>query len=367
MAAYEITRRLADEAKFDVAYALTSQAVTEPSGSAKRDMAYLKSIGVRFIPPVSLDPFPPKVSARRYWSGVLASERRMLLRGWGQGGRLQAGLRTLAPWEPEAVVPVWSYEATYCAVGLPVPLFLFHGNPDHKVLEAWYRVAWRWERSWRPGWLLTHILGRISVHQVERAHLKELRKFPVIWENAKNDYDYYRERGFHTVRYLRNMWPAPGNDDCLTRRDEQEQVAPLKICGNLGHLGATANTFGLWALCDEILPALKNRLGPGKFEVHVYGRTQPRPFLRDWLVDADIKLREFVDDIDTELVSSPVFLLANNRHDFKVGHTRILTAFATGACVVAFRDTALSMPELEHGRTFFSEATVVRLRTLSPR
>jgi hypothetical protein len=210
-------------------------------------------------------------------------------------------------------------------------------------------VAWRWERSWSPGWLLRYGLGCISVSQLERVHLKELRKFPVIWENAKNDYDYYRERSFTSVRYLRNMWPAPDDDECLARRDAQEQVKPLKICGNLGHLGATANTFGLWALCDEIVPAFKKRLGAGQFEVHVYGRTQPRPFLTEWLKDSDIKLRGFVDDIETELLSSPIFLLANNRHDFKVGHTRILTAFATGACVVAFRDTALSMPELVHG------------------
>src|SRR6185437_793942 len=103
--------------------------------------------------------------------------------------------------------------------GLSIPLCLFHGNPDHKVVKAWYRVAWRWERSWRPGWLLAHILGRVNVRRLERAHLNELRKFPVIWENAKNDYDYYRQRGFQTVRYLRNMWPAPHNDDCLDRRD----------------------------------------------------------------------------------------------------------------------------------------------------
>jgi glycosyltransferase involved in cell wall biosynthesis len=349
MAAYEITARLAEQAGFDVAYALVSQAAGDPSDAAKRAMAHLKSIGVRFLPPVRLDPFPPKVSAKRYWAGVLAGERRMLLRGWGQAAKLQAALQSLAPWTPDVVIPVWSYEATYCAAGLPAPLLLFHGNPDHKVAEAWHRVAWRWERSWRPDWLLTHALGRIGVRQLERTHLKVLRAFPVIWENAKNDYDYYRERGVQAARYLRNMWPAPGDDECLARRDACEQQAPLKICGNLGHLGATANTFGLWALCDEIVPALRARLGSGRFEVHVYGRTEPRPFLREWLRDTDIKLRGFVDDIEAELMSSPIFLLANNRHDFKVGHTRILTAFATGACVVAFRDTALSMPELVHG------------------
>lgn len=349
MAAYEITHRLAVDQGCDVAFGLISEAVHEPTDSARRAIEDLKSRGVRFLEPTCLDPFPPAVPAARFWAGVLAGEKRMLLRGWGQGEKLGRSLASLGGWTPDFVLPVWSYEATYAAAGIPVPLALFHGNPDHKVLEAWFRVAWRWERTWNPRWLVAHLLGRISVTALERVHLKVLRDFPLIWENARNDADYYLERGFGNVRYLRNMWPAPANDSCLQLRDQYEQTTPLKICGNLGHLGATANTFGLWALCEEIVPALRRRLGDDGFEVHVYGRTQPRPFLRNWLQQPNIHLRGFVDDIDAEMLSCPVFLLANNRHDFKVGHTRILTAFATGACIVAFRDTALAMPELVHG------------------
>ncbi len=349
MAAYEITHRLAVDQGCDVVFGLVSEAVREPTDVARRSIEYLKSRGVRFLEPTRLEPYPPRVSAWRFRGGLLAGEKRMLLRGWGQGEKLAASLDAFGGWTPDFVVPVWSYEATYAAAGLPVPLALFHGNPDHKVLEASFRVAWRWERTWNRRWLIAHLLGRISVVMLERVHLQVLRGFSLIWENARNDTDYYLERGLGNVRYLRNMWPAPDDDSCLELRDRREQTAPLKICGNLGHLGATANTFGLWAMCEEIVPALRRRLGDDGFEVHIYGRTQPRPFLREWLKQPNIYLRGFVDDIDSEMLSCPIFLLANNRHDFKVGHTRILTAFATGACIVAFRDTALAMPELKHG------------------
>jgi hypothetical protein len=132
------------------------------------------------------------------------------------------------------------------------------------------------------------------------------------------------------------------------RRDATEQTSPVKIAGNVGQLNSTANTFGLWTLGAEILPALKRRIGSGNFEVQIYGRFKPRPFVERWLADPDVRVRGFVDDIDAEILSCPIYLLANNRHAFKVGHTRILHAFALGACVVAWRDIAVSMPELKH-------------------
>ncbi len=334
---------------FDIVFGLVTESAAEPTSSAQSGIDYLKSKGVRFLQSVHLDPFPPPAPGWQYWAGVFTGSRRMLLRGWGQEGKIEDALRAFGDWSPDFVIPVWSYEATYAAAGLRAPLCLFHGNPDHKVLEAGYHIAWRWERSWNLRWLVRHLLGRLSIKMLELTHRRVLKNFPVIWENAWNDVGYYRSHHFENVRYLRNMWPAPEDDSCLQRRDAIEQTQPVKICGNLGHLGATANTYGLWALCEEIVPALTRKLGSDGFEVNIYGRTQPRAFLSDWLEHPNVRLRGFVDDVDSEVLSSPIFLLANNRYNFKVGHTRILTAFATGACIVAYRDTALSMPELVHG------------------
>ena len=60
-------------------------------------------------------------------------------------------------------------------------------------------------------------------------------------------------------------------------------------------------------------------------------------------------MRGFVDDIDTELMTAPVFLCVNNASGFKVGHTRYLHAWSLGGCVVGHSDAALSMPEMVSG------------------
>jgi Glycosyl transferases group 1 len=60
-------------------------------------------------------------------------------------------------------------------------------------------------------------------------------------------------------------------------------------------------------------------------------------------------MRGFVDDIDGEMMTAPVFLCLNNASRFKVGHTRYLHAWSLGCCVIAHRDAALSMPEMVSG------------------
>ena len=62
-------------------------------------------------------------------------------------------------------------------------------------------------------------------------------------------------------------------------------------------------------------------------------------------------VRGFVPDIDAAILSAPIFLCTNNATPFKVGHTRYLLAWSLGACVVAHRDAALSMPEIIDGQT----------------
>jgi hypothetical protein len=349
MATWEIVHRLAADNGCEVVYGLVSERPSAETPATRACRAALEAKGVRFLPPVTLEPFPPYGGAT-YHRHMLAGDKRALLRGWGQSADLAAAVRTLAPWEPDTVLPVWSYEATYAAAGLPYPLCQFHGNPDHKLIEAANRIAWRWERSASPKWWLVHGLNRVHERILERVHRAVLAGFPLIWENAANDVAYYHAKGMTNVHYLRNMWTPPEDDACLAERDALEQDAPLKICGNMGHLGATANTFGLWAIGEEIMPALRRRLGDGGFEMHIYGRPPARGFLDRWLNagDRDLRMRGFVDDIEREMKSCPVFLLANNRFNFKVGHTRILHAFATGACIVAYRDTALAMPELKH-------------------
>jgi glycosyltransferase involved in cell wall biosynthesis len=315
---------------------------------ADAGIADLEALGVRFLPFIQLAT-PPESGVVGKWLRLLVlRDPAVVVPGTGQHPPILDALGSLGEWMPDVVVPVWSYEVNAAAAGLPCAMYAFYGNPDHKVYEANLRLFWRWERRLSLGWLSRHLADRLRVMAIQSVHLRQMRTYALVGQNALNDTRYYENEGVRGVHYLRNLWPTPPTHDWADRRDQLEQTTPIKIAGNLGHLDATGNTFGLWSLGSEIVPALKRRLGDRGFEMHVYGRRQPRPFVRPFLTDSTIKMRGFIDDIDTELLSCPVFLLANNRFDFKVGHTRILHAFSLGACVVAWRDTALAMPELVH-------------------
>lgn len=342
---HEIVRYLNAEPDFEVAFAQIGFAETPMSPAAQVSVDALKAAGVKFLPSILLQKSQPQPFLIRNYRRLFGKAEHFIP-GLGQEAKITAACRE-AGWTPDVVVPVWSELATAAASGLPWPVYAYYGNPDHKVLLANLTLEWRWERNSRPQWLARHALDRLVQKRVEHMHLETMRRLRLVGDVADNDARFYREAGIN-AGYVNNMWPTAGNDDWRGRRDASEQVKPLKIAGSLGSLSATGNSFGFWAIGEEILPALKRRFGAGNFELHIYGRNKPRPCLAPLLNDPDIKLRGFVDDIDAELYSCPIFLVANNRYDFKVGHTRFLHAWSLGACVVAWRDSALAMPEIVH-------------------
>ena len=125
---------------------------------------------------------------------------------------------------------------------------------------------------------------------------------------------------------------------------------PLVIVGSVGRLEATGNRLGIEYLGRELLPALRRRMKPGSFRVEIFGAAKLHPRIAQHLNGPDVVVRGFVPDIDAAILSAPVFLCTNNATPFKVGHTRYLLAWSLGACVVAHRDAALSMPEIVDGQ-----------------
>jgi glycosyltransferase involved in cell wall biosynthesis len=344
---HEICRFLAAETDFEVAFAEIGLAESTKSAAAQAGIDGLMANGVRFLDRIRLVTEKPRPFPIRVLLNLLGPGDH-LIPGLGQEDKIIAVCRS-AGWIPDIVIPIWSEVATAAASRLPWPVYAYYGNPDHKVVLANLRLQWCWERRNHPQWLARHLYDRLLQRRLKRAHMNAMRRLALVGDVAENDADSYRAAGINAY-YVNNMWPSAGNDDWRNRRDAAEQLSPLKIAASIGQVSGTGNSFGFWAIGEEILPALRRRFGAGKFELHVYGRRTPRDFLRPLLADPAIKLRGFVEDIDGELYSCPVFMVANNRHDFKVGHTRFLHAWSLGACVVAWRDSALAMPEIVHDR-----------------
>lgn len=250
--------------------------------------------------------------------------------------------------KPDIILSIWSWEALAASYDIPgIPKFVYYGNPNHKPQEAQ---------------LLFPDLFDIPVHGVanqikfqllkllnrarEIQHLKMMAQCEATANNALIDAQYYTGKGHPRSLYLQNMWPdaevAPVFGQSVSEEDS------YRICGSVGNLGATGNTFGLYFLGTELAPRLEVLLGQDKFIINVFGGGQPRTKVAEALKQPSIRLRGWVDDLNTEIQHSCVFLVLTNAYGFNVGNTRILLAWSLGACIVAHTSSALSMPELEH-------------------
>lgn len=333
---HEILYWLAED--FDVFYGCVSSSSYEWPVEAFRARELLENRGVRFLPLIRTEGRAVG-RPRRIVGGVMFGRWEDLIPHSGDQRTVATLLRDL---RPDLLLVVWSDLAAGLLRDNPIMRFAYQGNPPHKVMAA--RLELSNERS--TG---TRLRDGLWLKAVERAHLKVMRSFDLVGNVAANDAAYYSSRSIDAF-YIQNMWPS-SESDVLWRREGREQVEPFKIIGNIGNLGATGNTFGLINLAREIVPRLIQRVGAENFEIHLLGGGDPHPSV-DPLIEGTPHLlrRGFVPDIESELLSAPVFLVANNHSRFKVGHTRFLHAWALGCCVVAYRDSRVSMPEIEHER-----------------
>jgi glycosyltransferase involved in cell wall biosynthesis len=245
---------------------------------------------------------------------------------------------------PDMLFVPWSEMATSLFADAPVPKFAYYGNPDTKsgLARADFARA-------NGGSLVKYAAHRISLARQERFHLATMKRYDYLGDVAANDADYYRRKGHPNAFYVRNVWIDRFGMSWRDKRD-RERIDPFVIIGNVGKLDATANTQGMEILGRDLVPELRRAMGNRKFEVHICGAGRLNPVVAAHLQASEIKMRGFVDDIDDELLTAPVFLCVNNASRFKVGHTRYLHAWSLGTCVVAHKDAALSMPEMVSGK-----------------
>jgi glycosyltransferase involved in cell wall biosynthesis len=344
--AHSIVSNISTSGEFEVAYAYINEKLAHIPPEAEPELDYLRQAGVRFLEPLLLP--PPSRLRERALSLLKAfiTSPETILFGYGAGDALRARI----PREVDAVLTIWTEVGLNAASDVGTLRFAYHGNPDHKVFDAQHEVmrlvgaephGLRAVVDWLRRGLLRNLL--------ERAHMAMLRRYTFVANVAANDAAYYASQGVNAF-YLANMWPMAPPADWEARRDALEAVNPGKIVGSVGNMSATGNSLGFVALGMEVLPALERTLPLDSFKIHIFGGRQPKSFLRPLLTHPAVVLRGFVDDLNEEIMSASVFLICNNHHDFKVGHTRFLHAWSLGACVVAFRDCRESMPEIEHGR-----------------
>jgi hypothetical protein len=250
---------------------------------------------------------------------------------------------------PDVIVSIWSWEALAASYNIPdVPKFVYYGNPNHKPPESQLRF---------PGLFGIPTIGLFALirfgalklinRAVEIQHLRMMAACEATANNALIDANFYTAMGHPRSTYLQNMWPDAAGGPIYSGQPAVDGLP--HICGSVGNLAATGNTFGLHYLGAELLPRLRARLVDEPFVVDIFGGGTLRPSCTAVLHDPAIKFRGWVSDINTEIVQSAAFLVLTNVYGFNVGNTRILLAWSLGACIIAHTSSALSMPELVHG------------------
>jgi glycosyltransferase involved in cell wall biosynthesis len=228
---------------------------------------------------------------------------------------------------------------------MPIAKFAYYGNPDAKSAAARLRFAREHGEVDIPSMLLQAWDNR----SLERAHLRQMKKYPMLGDVAANDAEYYASHGHPNAFYVRNLWidRQPGDLWRSARRAREQKSV---IIGNIGRLPGTGNTLGLELLGRDLLPLLRERLSGQSYKVRILGAGSLHPKIAPYFETPEVDMAGFVPDIDEAILEAGVFLCLNNASHFKVGQTRYLHAWSLGACIVAHRDAALSMPEIRHNK-----------------
>jgi hypothetical protein len=335
---YELVAQLARQAGLKIGFLkLNTGDAAAPNAAESAGIRALEALGVMFLDPFRL---APAASPRWRLARWLAPQEADF---YPEAAQRPAAEKAAAAFRPDLVFIPWSETATALFAHLPARKFAYYGNPDPK--SGFARAAFARHRG---GSLFAYARERLALARMQRFHLATMKRYDYLGDVAANDVEYYRRHGHPNAFYVRNLWIDRFGTAWRARR-ERERTDPFVIIGNLGKLGATANTHGLEILGRDVVPELRRAFGDRRFEVHVCGAGTPHPAIAASLQAPEIRMRGFVDDIDDELMAAPVFLCLNNASRFKVGHTRYLHAWSLGSCVVAHRDAALSMPEMVSG------------------
>lgn len=312
--------------------------------------------GVKLLDPIYLNELAPERGSFAYTIETFITLVECLLGlRYGINPRLFPGKRAfpkvrdaVEKSSPNIILTVWSWESLAATYGIRgVPKFMYYGNPDHKPTEARlsHPELFDIQKNTFIDWIkYKYVLHCNTLREIQ--HLAMMRACEVTANNSLVDAAYYRNQGHPKSIYLQNMWPESTNSAAGT--SEGAGSGQIKIVGSVGNLGSTGNTFALYYIGQKIAPGLETKLAKDSFYIDIYGGGRPYPAVAEALRHPSIRLRGWVDDLNSEINSSIAFLVLTNVDGFIVGNTRILLAWSLGACVIAHRNSALSMPEIKH-------------------
>ncbi len=230
---------------------------------------------------------------------------------------------------------------------------LFSGPPDSNWLGLRYR--------------LSRYIREKYVRKFETCHGQISLCADAVANTAACNNRFYEDIGHPRTVYVGTTW-SDDHPDLIGRvaktANDGSTGKPYKIIGHVGLLNMTASTFGLAYLLQEVMPALRREMQDIRFEVHIIGDGTPVDPLRGYLEQENLHLRGFVEDLNSELRDSDVFLFLNNAGPLKAIFSRQIMSWAMGLCLIAHTGSREALPELAHGENALIGSTPEELAKL---
>lgn len=245
----------------------------------------------------------------------------------------------------DVVLLFWNAEGLAATYGNHrVPKIAYYGVPDHMASLA------RFEDRELFGVHMSAAkaaMERRNLKAWEQAHIELMKDCDVVTNLCAEHAEYYTQSGHPRSLYIPNIWPVAPDINAAPGQ-ARRSAGKLKIFGSLGRLSATGNTYGLKYIGEQLAPRLDQKLGADGYEIDIFGGGTPTPEVDRLLQRKSIKIRGWVQDIDAEIRSADVFLVANNTGPYRGAHTRFLHAWSLRACCVGHTYNSRAMPEMVH-------------------
>ena len=193
--------------------------------------------------------------------------------------------------------------------------------------------------------VLRRLKRKLEIAARERLDIRHCGTPARLLFSAPHYVAWARAHALGDAELFRTSTPDAGGplwrDKCArTRNDGNPRILVI------GHLHSTNNMSGVPILFEQVLPALKRRLGQDGFDIRIVGAFDKLPVhLRKWLKSPDVVFCGAISPADDEFLKADIVLVTVPAETGP--RTRILSAFSFGCCVVAHTNNALGIPELK--------------------
>lgn len=267
--------------------------------------------------------------------------------------------------QADAVLSIWSPEGVAATYGYyQLPKIAYQGDVDfvptsvrledrtlfsdskpplkeggiNQVYQKVIEKLWDWRRC-------------LDLIGFRRAHLALMDDVDIIANVTASNAEFYRNHGHRRSIYVGNTWSdlySKKSDSTFEYKPNSSSVHHIKIIGHMGYLNSTGSTYGLRFLLKDVLPYLNEKIKTLDYQIHIIGGGEAEPSLRPYLNQEHVILRGFIEDLDSELKSSDIFLLLNNAGMYQAAFTRHIVAWSMGLCLIAHTNSQKAIPEINH-------------------